>query len=104
MAILASIEQLDKLFTDRISDLYMVKGGVHYRHNFIHYRGMLYNVRNLVKKGNNSEAIQELLELGKLLHEREQDMKGDKLTMQSQHAYQYYNSIVDKIYLRIQEI
>jgi len=96
--ILNSIEELEKLFDERISDYYQVKGVMHYRHNFVHYRSLLWKARNWVKKANVKEASDELIELGKFLHEREEDLRGEKMQTQPMHVYQYYGTVVDKIY------
>ncbi len=97
-AILDSIKDLERLFDDRIVDLANVKGAMHYRHNFVHYRSFLWRANAAVKKSDVKEATDEIVELGTYLNEREQDLKGEKLQTQPMHVYQYYGMMVDKIY------
>lgn len=101
--ILAAIKELERLFDDRIVDMVNVKGVMHYRHNFIHYRNFLFRAQKFVKEGDKKEATDELMELGKFLHEREEDLKGVKLQTQPMHVYQYYGTMVDKIYNELQK-
>lgn len=43
------IDSLDKLLTERISDLYEVKGGMQARHAYILYRKLLWEAKYLMK-------------------------------------------------------
>ncbi len=91
-------EELEKIFNDRISDFHGVKGTVHYRHNYIHYRDLLWECRIYLKSGGKKPAIGTLTELQIFLQERIDDMQGEKLSIQAVHAYKYYLSFVDQIF------
>ena len=43
------VNDLEKLLTDRISDLYEVKGGMQARHAYILYRKLLWEAKYLMK-------------------------------------------------------
>lgn len=86
--ILDIIKELERLFDERISDYHQVKGVMHYRHNFVHYRSLLWKAQKWVELGNVKEASDELVELGKFLHEREEDLRGEKMSTQPMHVYQ----------------
>ena len=43
------IDSLDKLLTERISDLHKVKGGMQARHAYILYRKLLWEAKYLMK-------------------------------------------------------
>lgn len=43
------VNDLEKLLTDRISDLYEVKGGMQARHAYILYRKLLREAKYLIK-------------------------------------------------------
>lgn len=42
------IDELEKLLTDRISDLYEVKGAMQARHTFVLYRKLLWEAKYLI--------------------------------------------------------
>ena len=42
------IDELEKLLTDRISDLYEVKGAMQARHAFVLYRKLLWKAKYLI--------------------------------------------------------
>lgn len=97
--ILQVIEDFGKLLTDRVSDLYQVRGAIHYRHNFVHYRGILWEAREYIKAGKKKEAIESICDLSKYLRERYDDIPSDeKMTKQGKHCYEYYMTFTDKIY------
>ena len=46
---------LDKLLTERISDLYEVKGGMQSRHAYMYYRDKLHEATNLIQENSSVE-------------------------------------------------
>lgn len=43
-----AFDELDKLLTERISELHEVKGGMQGRHAYLYYRSLLWETRNMV--------------------------------------------------------
>ncbi len=43
------VNDLEKLLTERISDLHDVRGGTQSRHAYIYYRSLLWSAKNLIK-------------------------------------------------------
>ena len=48
--IVESMDELESLLTDRISDLYEVKGGMQARHCYIYYRELVWKLNDIIKK------------------------------------------------------
>lgn len=44
------LDELEKLLTERISDMYEIKGMMQARHAYILYRQKVWNVRDILKK------------------------------------------------------
>jgi hypothetical protein len=49
------LDELSKLFDDRISDLYQVKGGMEARHAFMFYRDRVWGAMHLLQNVNIQE-------------------------------------------------
>lgn len=49
------LDELSKLFDDRVSDLYQVKGGMEARHAFMFYRDRVWGAMHLIKPVNLQE-------------------------------------------------
>lgn len=47
---LEELNELEKLLTERISDMYEIKGMMQARHAYIFYRQKVYNTRDILKK------------------------------------------------------
>jgi ACT domain-containing protein len=43
-----TIQELDQLLTERISDLHQVKGGMQSRHAYIFYRNLVWQVKDAI--------------------------------------------------------
>jgi len=48
--VLEQIKELDDLLTERISDMYEIKGLMQARHAYIYYRSLLWGIRNTIEK------------------------------------------------------
>ncbi len=49
------LDDLSKLFDDRVSDLYQVKGGMQSRHAFMFYRDKVWSAMRELKQGKQIE-------------------------------------------------
>ena len=104
-------DSLSHLLTERVTDLYDCKGGVHYRQLFTMYRNKAmdakHSLRDNVKKSKSghstitnakvNEVAITIDELKKLLTERISDMDGEQGYMQAIHSYRFYLSKADAI-------
>ena len=46
--VLEKIDELENYLTERVADLYEVKGGMQARHAYVFYRKMVWEIRELV--------------------------------------------------------
>jgi len=51
------LDDLSKLFDDRVSDLYQVKGGMQSRHAFMFYREQVWNAMRELKQSKQAGTI-----------------------------------------------
>jgi len=58
-------DELDKAITDRISDLYQIKGGVSERQSFMYLRSFVWNIKNELKKLSDIEINRQINEQSK---------------------------------------